>query len=266
VRGEELVANGPTHLLCFDLDGTLLDPVTGQHPPQVFHDYIDLLTSAGAACALVTGRSLPLALTALEQPALGLTPKFVVARDCEIHVMADDRQCEEFAAWNAAIQDAYRSTRRALAGPLAQLREYAGREPGCNVVATDASLLDFLCVDYASVVRLCRMIDRIRTDAPYIRYYCNNLHIRLGLDAFNKGTAVATIGQVLGIPARDIFAAGDNHNDLDMLSGRPAARVACPANAAPIVKAVVARNNGFVASQRAGTGVTEALHHMFFRG
>lgn len=258
--------NGPTHLLCFDLDGTLVDPMTGQPPPQIFHDYIELLESAGACCALVTGRTLPLALAALKQPALGLTPKFVVARDCEIHAMADDVDCEDFAAWNSTIHNAYRSARRMLADRLAELQEYAAKEPGCSVVATEASLLDFLCVDYASVVRLCRMIDRLRADAPLVRYYCNNMHIRLGLAAFNKGTAVATVGHALGIPARNIFAAGDNHNDLDMLSGGPAARVACPANATPVVKAVVAQGRGFIASQPAGSGVAEALYHTFFLG
>jgi HAD superfamily hydrolase (TIGR01484 family) len=259
------VSNGPTHLLCFDLDGTLTDPVTGRFPPQIFHDYIELLESAGACTALVTGRTLPLALAALKQPALGLTPKLVVARDCEIHAVADDMDCEDFTAWNATIHEAYRSARRALADRLEELREYAAKE-GCSVVTTETSLLDFLCVDYASLVRLCRTIDGLRADAPSVRYYCNNLHVRLGLAAFNKGTAVATVGRALGIPARDIFAAGDNHNDLDMLSGGPAARVACPANATPIVKAVVAQGRGFIASRPAGWGVTEALYHTFFRG
>lgn len=260
------MSNGPTHLLCFDLDGTLVDPVTGQSPPQLFHDYIELLESAGACSALVTGRTLPLAIAALRQPAFGLSPKFVVARDCEIHSMAADTDCEDFAAWNSSIHAAYRSARREFADRLKELQEYAAREPGCSVVATETSLLDFLCVDYTAVVRLCRTIDRLRADAPSLRYYCNNLHVRLGLADFNKGSAVAALGRALGIPARNIFAAGDNHNDLDMLSGGPAARVACPANATPIVKAVVAQSRGFVASRPAGWGVTEALYHAFFLG
>jgi hydroxymethylpyrimidine pyrophosphatase-like HAD family hydrolase len=68
---------------------------------------------------------------------------------------------------------------------------------------------------------------------------------------------------MLEIPAGNIFAAGDNHNDLSMLCGANAEMVACPANAVPKVRETVRAAGGFVASAKAGDGMSQALDHYF---
>ena len=72
---------------------------------------------------------------------------------------------------------------------------------------------------------------------------------------------LAELARLLEVPRKNIFAAGDHHNDLSMLDGTFAAMPSCPANAIPEVQNAVRNAGGYVAQKDHGAGVHEALLH-----
>ena len=90
-----------------------------------------------------------------------------------------------------------------------------------------------------------------------------------GLNIAQAGVSVSDNGLILTDDSgrtnvSNIFAAGDNHNDLSMLCGANARMVACPANAVPKVREMVRAAGGYVANAIAGEGMSQALDHYFF--
>ncbi len=79
---------------------------------------------------------------------------------------------------------------------------------------------------------------------------------------FGKGVALADAARELGVPRERILAVGDQHNDVDMLDGRAAALVGCPADADAEVQAVVERAGGWIADEP-GPGGTAKLIQRF---
>lgn len=71
------------------------------------------------------------------------------------------------------------------------------------------------------------------------------------------------LARQLGMGPEQSFAIGDSHNDLDMLDVAMACHIACPANAANVVKQQVSARGGYVAQGRASLGVIESLHALF---
>ncbi len=112
--------------------------------------------------------------------------------------------------------------------------------------------------------RICAFLDEHRKELPELSYERNTIYLRFSHRDYNKGSALAELARMLAIPASHTFAAGDNHNDLSMLCGTNAKMVACPANAVPKVRETVRAASGFVASAKAGEGMSQALDHYFF--
>lgn len=77
-----------------------------------------------------------------------------------------------------------------------------------------------------------------------------------------KGVVLAEAARHLGIAREQILAIGDHLNDLDMLDGRAAAHVGCPADSDPEVKAIVRRAGGMIASAEHTRGTVEIIRRM----
>jgi hypothetical protein len=103
----------------------------------------------------------------------------------------------------------------------------------------------------------------------YLEEYCrsvpglmlvrNDVYARFCHEAFNKGTALAEITRRLGLSPEAVFAAGDQLNDLPMLSRRYARWLAAPSNAVEPVKQTVREQDGHVSKLSYGNGVAEGL-------
>ncbi|MCP4591608.1 MAG: HAD hydrolase family protein [bacterium] len=76
---------------------------------------------------------------------------------------------------------------------------------------------------------------------------------------FGKGGILETVAGELGVPRERILAVGDQHNDLDMLDGRCAAYVGCPADADPEVRAVVEQSGGWIADGPGPIGTCQLI-------
>jgi len=78
---------------------------------------------------------------------------------------------------------------------------------------------------------------------------------------YNKGSALNEIGRLLGVGSEQIVAAGDHLNDLPMLKRSSARWLIAPHNAVEAVKKIVREQDGYVSTERCGTGVAQGLMH-----
>ena len=96
-------------------------------------------------------------------------------------------------------------------------------------------------------------------DIPRLSLVRNDVYARFSHDAFNKGTALAELTRRLGLGHEEVFAVGDQLNDLPMLSRQYARWLAAPSNAVEPVKQTVRKQEGFVSELAHGDGVAEGL-------
>ena len=94
---------------------------------------------------------------------------------------------------------------------------------------------------------------------PDLAVVRNDVYARFSHAAYSKGTALAEVTRRLGLTADQVFAAGDQLNDLPMLDHRYARFLAAPQNAVPRVKEAVLRQSGYVSPLSHGNGVADAL-------
>jgi hydroxymethylpyrimidine pyrophosphatase-like HAD family hydrolase len=71
------------------------------------------------------------------------------------------------------------------------------------------------------------------------------------------------VQKLLDLGPASTFIAGDNLNDLSMLTRRYGHYLACPSNSHEEVLAQVQAEGGYLAQAPGGTGIAEALNHFF---
>lgn len=246
-------------LLSFDFDGTLHHPA--DHPPvpdEFFESIRALRAEHGALWCINTGRSLQHLIEGMIESRFPFLPDWVVAREREIyqpnafgrmlpHGQWNDRGEHEMHRLFERAEDFLHSIRR-------EIHEHTGAEwiaidgePAGIISRTDEEM-DWICE---------RIIELVPPrDLGWQR---NTIYLRFGHVGYQKGSSLSEIARLLGLTAADCFAIGDGHNDLEMLDPTSAAFIACPANAVSDVREKVKMHQGYVASQKHGHGVVEAL-------
>jgi hypothetical protein len=109
--------------------------------------------------------------------------------------------------------------------------------------------------------QLCQRLDRLRDKHPNLGYQRNYIYLRFCHVDYHKGAILRELARRLEIPHTQIFAAGDNLNDLEMMDPTIAGALACPGNAHPTIKDSVRQSGGFVARENAAEGLLEAFRH-----
>ena len=124
---------------------------------------------------------------------------------------------------------------------------------------TTSELAGVVAQDNAEMDRIVARLDAVRARMPKFSYQRNSIYLSFCHVDYDKGTALAELGRLTGIPAEGTFAIGDHQNDLPMLTGVHARHVACPANSIEEVIRVVRAAGGYVARGGYSAGVIEAL-------
>jgi hydroxymethylpyrimidine pyrophosphatase-like HAD family hydrolase len=109
------------------------------------------------------------------------------------------------------------------------------------------------------------MMEAYAAEVPGLATVRNDVYARFSHIAFNKGTALAQLAELLGVTAEETFAAGDHYNDIPMLSGLYAKCIVCPDNAIAPIKQLVREQKGYVSHQPWGHGVARGLEHYLSR-
>ena len=254
-------------LLCFDFDGTLVDhEVHGPVPPGLLDRIAALKQQREATWAINTGRSLFQAIAGITDHVVHPCPDFVIAKEREIYFQNQQKRWVDFGDWNRRCERAHVKLFRAHKRFFNRVRNYLQLHTAAEFVESKEEPAGIVAHDEAEMGRICAFLDEHRRELPELSYERNTIYLRFAHRDYNKGSALTELARMLEIPASDIFAAGDNHNDLSMLCGAAAGMVACPANAVPMVRETVRSAGGSVASARAGDGMSQALDHYFFRG
>lgn len=258
-----MAASKPNFILCFDFDGTLINP----EGDPVFHpslgQMIQQLRAQGAAWVINTGRSLSQTVQGLAQHGIFMQPDYIIAQECDIYKPGLFSKWTDFGAWNKQARKAHERFVRDHEASLLSIRQMVETQTQAQFLQGDYGELGIVATTDEELDVICSFIDTHSRKFPDIGYHRNGIYLRFSHSDYSKGTALSELARLLGLDAARCFAAGDNHNDLSMLDPRHARMIATPGNGLPPVKAHVLRHGGFVATRPASEGMIEALGHYF---
>ena len=100
-------------------------------------------------------------------------------------------------------------------------------------------------------------------EVPELGWQRNSIYLRFGHRNYQKGSSLTEVAGLHGLGTAQTFAAGDSHNDIEMLSAAHCAFAACPANAVGAIQDAVATRGGIITKAAYGYGVAEALRLYF---
>lgn len=250
-------------LLSTDFDGTLVahgsDPVLDGGCMEC----IEELQADGVIWAINTGRSVDLLESGLADFEFPIHPDFILTSERDIFRPATNggAKWEPFGDWNERVARKHAELFHSAEGVLAEVVDFVTQKTRARLLYHSAGLEGLVAENEEELDRVAEFIDRAREKQPKFHYQRNTVYLRFCHADYHKGAALAELSRLLNISAPEIFAAGDNHNDISMLDGRYAAAPACPANAIDEVKETVETAGGYVASNNFGAGVHEALRH-----
>lgn len=254
-------------LLCFDFDGTLVDSETNAPvPPDLLQRIATLKTQQNAIWTINTGRSLFQAIAGITDHVVHPYPDYVIAKEREIYYQNEHNRWVDFGDWNKKCARAHAKLFRTHKRFFSRVREYLQLHTAAEFIESEEEPAGIVAHDEPEMGRICAFLDEHRKELPELSYERNTIYLRFAHKDYNKGSSLAELARMLEIPVAQIFAAGDNHNDLSMLCGTNARMVACPVNAVAKVRETVRAAGGFVATEKAGDGMAQALDHYFFGG
>jgi len=250
--------SSPIKLISTDFDGTLFAEFESPPIPEPVQQLIGDLQSRGAKWVINTGRDMSSLMEALARSRITVEPDYLVLVEREIYCHSDS-QYLSLEEWNAACARAHAELFARVRADLPRIVAWINARfharlyedaysPFCLIAGNngDADVIHAYLTDY------CRGI-------PGLTLVRNDVYARFSHEAFNKGTALAEITRRLNLGPEAVFAAGDQLNDLPMLSRQYARWLAAPENAVKPVKQAVREQQGFVSESPHGNGVAEAL-------
>jgi len=249
----------PISLYCFDFDGTLVDK---EHTPSFEPALACELEQArrdGAAWVINTGRSLHHTLEGVLGHGIPLAPDFIIAREHEIYARNAVGRWADLGVWNGDARRQhdtfYRHHRRVLeeirlfvekAG-LGWWIEEAG-DPAGVITHTEEGMAEVIAFVHEHIAHW-----------PDLGYQRNTIYLRFTHRDFDKGTALLELSRHLGLGPAEVFAAGDNFNDLPMLRRSVAHHLLAPFNSLPEVKIQVLAEGGRLSELPASRAMAEAV-------
>ncbi|MBR4941274.1 MAG: HAD family phosphatase [Clostridia bacterium] len=236
-------------LIVTDLDGTLLD--SNKNVGKATSEAIEYFMSEGGCFTFATGRL----VASFEgvRKKLNWNAPVIFANGCQIY----DYNTESIL-WECSIPetrrqylqdllDSYPGTclevYRHLRCDMLKLNEIStlhaskfgfGFNQPDNIFEVDSPITKVLFTNEHSVLEQIR--DRIEAEAPDLNVrFSNDVFLEVFSAETDKGKGTLRLAELMEISADDIYTAGDQENDLDLLG---AAKIAfCPENAVDKVKA-----------------------------
>ena len=249
-------------LVCTDFDGTLTeeDP-SAPLAPGFFQWLRSARDKSDVSWAVATGRSWEGLREALLHHHAPVFPEWIVTVEREIHRVRD-RKAVPVEEWNRTCTEVH----EALFGRHGAILERIEKEVGSHedvTVIPDVGAIGLVVETPAGIAHAEKMVQEILRDRPEILTVRNGPYFRFAHADYHKGSCLGHVQKLLDLGPESTFIAGDNLNDLSMLTRRYGCFLACPSNSHPEVLAQVSKEGGYLASSPGGTGIAEALHHFF---
>ncbi len=245
-------------LISTDFDGTIHEDFAHAAIPADLQDTLVRLQAAGVCWVINTGRDLSSLMESLGRAHCRAQPDYVVTVEREIHQHVRGHY-QALEPWNTECTrdhlDIFTRHSADLVVLMTALEERFdanfyrdGWSPLCAIARSNAQM-DAI---QAELEAFCARVGEL---VP-VR---NDVYVRLSHRRYSKGTALQEIQRRLGLTPAQTFAAGDHLNDLPMLRRNIAEWLVTPANGLPPVKSQVLAEGGYIASQKCGDGILEAL-------
>lgn len=256
-------SSGKQWLLCFDFDGTFIDPENSREIDPSLKTALNLAREQDAAIVINTGRSLIDATEGIYKCGMKVLPDYIIALEREIYQPNRFKRWIDLGKWNTKCRKDYIKLLKKQRKFIETIRIYVEEETKARWVASQDEPAAIIASSEQEMDSICSHLDvQITERKPkYLAYERNSIYLRFSHSEYNKGTAAIALGKMLGIPKEKTFVIGDNYNDLKMLNQEVAGMIACPQNSVPMVKEKVATIGGYVATKNYGAGAAEALNH-----
>lgn len=254
----------PALLLSFDFDSTLHDPAVDPPVPLDFYAEIRRLRETkDALWGINTGRSMPQVVEGLIESKFPFLPDWVIAREREIFFPNDFGRFLPHKEWNERcekeIAKLFKKSKKIFKKVRAEVEEHTGAQY-IEMKGEPAGLISRTEDEMEWIVG---HISPIVAEVPELGWQRNSIYLRFGHKNYQKGSALTEMARIYGLDTAQVFAMGDSHNDLEMLSEAHAGMAACPSNAVADIRDLVLARGGLMTTAPAGDGVVEALRHFF---
>jgi HAD superfamily hydrolase (TIGR01484 family) len=250
----------PVKLISTDFDGTLHAEHEDPPVPQDLQELIGSLQVRGAKWVINTGRDLGSLMETLGRARLRIKPDFVVVVEREIYCHRETRYTDH-AEWNNRCRATHAELFARVMRDVPRLSDWVNRRQRATVYADSYSPFCIIADSNDEMDAIQKMMEDYTTEVPGLTVVRNDVYSRFSHVDFNKGTALAELGRMLGVPPEETLAAGDHYNDVPMLAGKYAKCVVCPSNAIEPVKELVRNVGGFISHQPCGHGVARGLEY-----
>ena len=249
-------------LISTDFDGTLIGGFPGGRCSPDLADALVKFKQTGGRWAINTGRDFTFALTGINLFAAPVAPDFLMTNERELYRWHDCGQWVDYGDWNErcrAVHEAlYCDTAPFFQQCEARLREITGIE---LVYDSRGQFVSIAAATHAILDEAVALISEMIPAWQNLSFERSDFYLRFCHRDYHKGNSLAELCRLEKLRPEEVFATGDQPNDLPMLTPEVAAFLACPANAIESVQLAVARHGGFVAARSHGDGVADALKH-----
>ncbi|MCK4659413.1 MAG: hypothetical protein KAV82_07815 [Phycisphaerae bacterium] len=252
----------PSAIICLDLDGTSVesDTIHAWFSEAVAQE-INAATALGAMWCTNSGRRAHNQQGIIQAcRTLTALPFAIMSGERYIHDVhsADGALRPRQPYNNQAKQEAQKLSRRAkevLAPHLERLvADFAVAE-----YFPSSEFVGWLLSRSADPVAFAARVAGLIASESGMQVLRNGAWVIVTCAAFGKGRVLADATLELAVPRERILTVGDQHNDIDMLDGRCAGFVGCPADADAEVRAVVERAGGWIADHPGPTGTAQLI-------
>jgi len=254
----------PRFVLSFDFDGTLHHPAETPPVARRFFEVIEWLRrERDAVWGINTGRSMAHMVEGLLESRFPFLPDWVVAREREIFVPNAFGRWLPVEDWNSRCEKEHVRLFRRAAKLLAAIRHEVEEHTGAQWIVENGEPAGVIARSEEEMEWIAMRVAEMAVVEPTLGWQRNTIYLRFGDRKYQKGSTLAEVSRRNRVAAAAVFAAGDSHNDLEMLDPAVAGMLACPVNAVPEVREHVRARGGHVATTPHSAGVIEALEKYF---
>jgi len=257
------VTTPPSALISLDFDGTSVE-TDGKHFwfSELVAEGLNEAARRGAVWCTNSGRG-PGSQIGMVQACrrLEAMPLAVLSGERHIHYL---RSSGSALVPKQPYNDLATEKAKALIARVRERTQDQLSEMGAHFELADwnpqGEYLAWLLKDSGSVAAFVTRLEEALASIDQVQILRNGHWVVVTHSDFGKGVILEELAAEIQVPRDRILAIGDQQNDLDMLDGRVAAFVGCPADADPEVIKAVRDADGWVSDYNGAEGTADLLH------
>ena len=237
-----------------------------EHKPPIdsrLLDWIELLREEREMIwGVCTGRSMMHLMEGLSE-GVPFLPDFAVTRERELYFPNDFGRFVPDQEWAKKCDKDHKRLFKKIRKELKAVRQYVEEVAKGEWVEVPGDLAGVVLPDEEGMEGLLAEVERLCGGCRNLSYERNSIYLRFSHSDYGKGSALQEISRRVGVSPAEVIAAGDNFNDLSMLTAEVTSSPICPGNAVPEVKKLVQERGGRAGDSLASKGLVEALEGVF---